>query len=273
MPGDDLAGDHDELVDDEHGVGDGDHSWGIDGVGEDLREPLDDDALVEGDEDPDEEGAVAERRAGRELLVELRVEIRKPFVDVLVEDEAEHGSHRVHGRVPYEEPVTIQRVRLEVGGDAVDGLADTDDEAAVHDELGELRGPLVAVAAVPNEEFRQVVEGGDAEVGGERGLAAFLADDADADVGGLDHGDVVAAVTDAGDAFLGVCADEGCDIGFLSRGAAAGDDGGELDGEGDEGVAVMVQEVRERGAVDEEGGGRGFGGEERESVESGGGVA
>ncbi len=273
MPGDDLTGNHNEFVDDEHGVGDRDHPRGIDGAGEDLGEALDDDALVEGDEHPDEEGAVAERRAGRELLVELRVEVREPFVDVLVQDEAEHGGHGVHGGVAHEQPVAVQRVRLEVRGDAVDGLADADDEAAVHDELGELRRPLVAVAAVPDEELRQVVEGGDAEVGGEGGLAAFLADDADADVGGLDHGDVVAAVADAGDAFLGVCADEGCDIGFLSGGAAAGDNGGELDGEGDEGVAVVGQEVREGGAVDEEGGGGGFGGEETEGVEGGGGVA
>lgn len=273
MPGDDLAGDHDELVDDEHGVGDGDHARGIDGAGEDLGKALDDDALVEGDEDPDEEGAVAEGRAGRELLVELRVEVRKPFVDVFVEDEAEHGRHGVHGGVAHEQPVAVERVRLEVRGDAVDGLADADDEAAVHDELGELRGSLVAVAAVPDEELRKVVEGGDAEVCGEGGLTTFLADDADADVGGLDHGDVVATVADAGDAFLGVCADEGCDIGFLCGGAAASDDSGELDGEGDEGVAVVGQEMREGGAVDEEGGGGGFGREEREGVEGGGGVA
>lgn len=239
MPGDDLAGNHDKLVDDEHGVRDRDHTGVIDRPGQDLRQALDDDALVGGDDDPDAEGAVAEGRPRRELPVELRVEVRERLVDVAVEHEAEHGSHRVQRRVADEQPVAVQRVRLEVCGDAVDGLADADDEAAVHDELGELRGPLVAVAAVPDEELGQVVEGGDAEVGGEGGLAAFLADDADADVGGLDHGDVVAAVADAGDAFLGVGADEGRDVGFLGGGAAAGDDGGELDGEGDEGITVV----------------------------------
>lgn len=51
------------------------------------------------------------------------------------------------------------------------------------------------------------MEGGDAEICGEGGLAPFFSHDADADVGGLDHGDVVAAVADAGDAFLGEGAD------------------------------------------------------------------
>lgn len=79
----------------------------------------------------------------------------------------------------------------------------------------------------------------DAEVGGERRLAALFADDADAHVRGLDHGYVVAAVADAADAFFGVSADETRDVGFLRRRAAAGDDGGEVDRDGDEVLSVV----------------------------------
>ena len=83
------------------------------------------------------------------------------------------------------------------------------------DELGELGAALVRVAAVPDEQFGQVVEMRDAEVGGEGGLAALFADDADADVGGLDHADVVAAVADGGHFLACVLADEEGDGGFL----------------------------------------------------------
>jgi len=50
----------------------------------------------------------------------------------------------------------------------------------VDDELGELGAALVRVAAVPDEELGEVAELVDREVGRERRLATFLADDADA---------------------------------------------------------------------------------------------
>ena len=74
-----------------------------------------------------------------------------------------------------------------MAGDGEDGLTDGDDEAAMHDELCELGRPLVAVAAVPDEQFGEVGELCDGEVGGERGLTTLFADDAESDVGGLDH--------------------------------------------------------------------------------------
>ena len=83
------------------------------------------------------------------------------------------------------------------------------------DELGQLGAALVRVATVPHEQFGQVVEMRNAEVGGEGGLAALFADDADADVGGLDHADVVAAVADGGHFLACVLADEEGDGGFL----------------------------------------------------------
>ena len=267
VPGDDLAGDHDELVEDEDGEGEGDHAGGIDAAGEELREPLYHNPLVEGDEDPDAEGAVAERGPRGEFLVEFRVQIREGLVDVAVQHEAEHGGHRVHGRVADQQPVAVQRVRLEARRDAVYRLAHADHEPAVHDELRQFRRPLVAVPPVPHEQFRQVVERRDAEIRRERRLPPFFAHDADPDVGRLDHGDVVAAVADAGDPFLGEGTDQGRHVGFLGRRAAACDHGGELDGGGDEGVAVVGQEVGEGIAVDQKGRGRGFGVQKRERVQ------
>ena len=210
---------------------------------------MDGEALEGGDGDPDEEAAVGERLARFELLVEFRVEVCEVLVYVAVEHEAEDGELGVHGYVADDEPVAEEGVGLEVGGDAEDGLRDGDDEAAVDDELAEFGAAFVRVAAVPDEQFGQVVELGDAEVGGERGLSAFFADDADADVCGLDHGDVVAAVADTGYAFLCVFADEEGDVGFLGRGTAAGNYSGEENCEGDKGLAVVEKEVGEGVAV------------------------
>ena len=87
---------------------------------------------------------------------------------------------------------------FKVGGDAVHGLADGDDEPAVDDKLRELRTTFIRVAAVPNKELGQMVELGDAKVCGQRRLATFLADNADTDVGGLDHRDIIATIANAG---------------------------------------------------------------------------
>ena len=124
----------------------------------------------------------------------------------------------------------------------------------MHDELSKFCAASVRVAAVPDEEFGEVGELCDAKVGSEGGLTAFFADDTDTDVCGLDHADIIAAVTNAGDAFLGESADEEGDVGFLGWGAAAGDDGWEADCLGDEGFAVVLEVEREGLAVDEEGG-------------------
>jgi hypothetical protein len=267
VPSRNLHGHHNKLVDDEHGEGDADHLLedgelrGVRGVveggggadaDEELGEALDHGALVDGDEDPDEKALCAEGAAELEFRVQLWIQIRDVLVNVAVEDEREDGHHGVDGRVADEEEVAVECVWLEGGGNGVDGLADGDDEAAVDDELGELGAALVGIAAVPDEELYEVAELLDGEVGGEGGLPALLSDDSDADVCGLDHADVVAAVADAAHALLGVVADEVGDVGFLRGGAAAGDDGGELDGNGDEFLAVVGEQQGEGFAVDEE---------------------
>ena len=50
----------------------------------------------------------------------------------------------------------------------------------MNNELRELRAAAVRVAAVPEQELREEAELRDGKVGGERGLFAFLAYDADA---------------------------------------------------------------------------------------------
>ena len=107
MPGDDLGGDHEQLVEDEDGEADADHAGGVDAVNEDLAEALDDAALVDADGAPDEEGAVAEAAALGEFAVEFRVEVGERFVDVLVQHEAEHRRHGVDRGVADQEPVAV----------------------------------------------------------------------------------------------------------------------------------------------------------------------
>ena len=107
MPRRHLGGNHDELVHDEGDVRDGDHARElfVRDADEDLRQALDDAALVDGDEDPDEEGAVAEAPACGEFFVELRVEVGEVFVDVAIQDEGEDWIHCVYGCVSDHEPI------------------------------------------------------------------------------------------------------------------------------------------------------------------------
>jgi len=88
VPGRDFRGDHDQLIDDEHCEGDGNHALEAAAIGlrrgrvdwvrsvesrhEELAAALDDAALVDGDGDPDEEGPVGETLTRREFFVELR---------------------------------------------------------------------------------------------------------------------------------------------------------------------------------------------------------
>ena len=118
----------------------------------------------------------------------------------------------------------IQGDWLEPTGNAEHGLTDADDETSMDDELGQLGTSLVAVPTVPDQKFGQMAELLDGEVGCEAGLMALLADDADADVGGLDHGHVVAAVADTADPLSRVRPDQLGDLGLLCRRASACDD-------------------------------------------------
>lgn len=234
VPGGDGDGDHEELVDDKGGEGDADETGAGDGVEEDLRKALDYGALVDGDQDPGEEGAVAEAAAGFELLVKFGVEVCEFFVDVTVEDEREDGGVGVDGGVADHQPVDEETLGVKVAGDAVHGLAGADDETTVHDELGEFGGSFVGVAAVPDEEFGEMVELCDAKVGCQGGLTTLLTDNADSDISGLDHGDVVSTVADTADTLFGVLADEIRYFGLLSWRAPTGNNRREQDGDGDE---------------------------------------
>jgi len=104
MPRRNLDRHHQQLVEHQHRVADGPHAVAVH-LGEDLREALDDAALVDGHEDPDEEGAVGEGAAFCEFLVELWIEVGEVFVDVFVEDEGEDGGGGVDCSVADEEPV------------------------------------------------------------------------------------------------------------------------------------------------------------------------
>lgn len=122
------------------------------------------------------------------------------------------------------------------------------------DKLRQLGAALVAVAAVPHEQLGEVEKLLDREVGREAGLPALLAHDAHADVGGLDHRDVVAAVADAAHALLGVLLDELGHLGLLRRGAPARHHRGQEDGDRDE-VGAEVRQVHAQAlAVDEQAG-------------------
>ena len=88
--------------------------------------------------------------------------------------------HRIHRRIPRHKPSLIQRDRRKVEDRREHGLHDRDDETAVDDELRELGRAAVRVASVPKQEFGEVAELDDGKVGGERGLFAFFAYDADA---------------------------------------------------------------------------------------------
>lgn len=59
-------------------------------------------------------------------------------------------------------------------------LNNANDQPSMNDKLGEFGRALVRVATVPEEEFGQVRKLVDREVGGERGLTTFFADDTDA---------------------------------------------------------------------------------------------
>jgi hypothetical protein len=68
----------------------------------------------------------------------------------------------------------------------------------------------------------------------------------------LNHGDVVATVADAAYAFLGEFANQAGNVCLLRWRAAAGYDSGQLDGYGDEFLAEVLEEQRERLSINEE---------------------
>ena len=141
------------------------------------------------------------------------------------------------------------------------------------DELRQLRGAAVRVAAVPQEQLGEEAELRDREVRSERGLLSFFPDDADAcaainikscqmsekfnrkksltDVRCLDHANVVATVANTADTLLSVLANKTRDVCLLGRRAPAGNDSRELGRDLDELVLEHVETELERLAVDD----------------------
>ena len=99
----------------------------------------------------------------------------------------------------------------------------------VHDERA--HAPVV-IAAVDEKHGHEETELCDGEISRIRGLQTLLPRDAHAAVRGLDHRDVVRAVTDGErDGALDVKPDQFDEFGLLRRGAAAADDGVAILGE------------------------------------------
>jgi hypothetical protein len=72
---------------------------------------------------------------------------------------------------------------------------------------------------VPNNQLFDVAESLDRKIGSERGLHAFLADDSKSDVSLLNHCDIIATVTDAGDDLASEMLDVYGNSSFLGRAA------------------------------------------------------
>ena len=124
----------------------------------------------------------------------------------------------------------------------------------MHNELCKLGAALVTVASMPDEQLRKMCELANREVGSERGLAPLLADDPKANVGGLNHTDVIATITNGTGALARMLSDKGSNVCFLCRRTSACNDTGEKDRSGDEFGAVMEQHESKGIAVDEQAG-------------------
>jgi hypothetical protein len=100
----------------------------------------------------------------------------------------------------------------------------------VYNKLSQFCASFVAVTPMPYEKFRKMAEMLDRKVSSKTGLATFLSNNPNSNISSLYHRDIVPAVSNAADTFLGVFADEFRNIGFLRWGAAAGDNCGQTDG-------------------------------------------
>ena len=163
MPGPDGEGHHGQLSQDERGEADG-HDVQEVLLEQEQRPEHDHPALVNGDQDPDEEGLVGQTPALSELLVELGIGHGHLARDVPVEAQREHGQLRVdRGVADHQEPgVQGHAAEVEHGGE--DGLHGGDDQAPVDDELGQAGGLLVAVSAVHQQQPPDVAKLGHGEV-------------------------------------------------------------------------------------------------------------
>ncbi|KAJ8106573.1 hypothetical protein OPT61_g9443 [Boeremia exigua] len=142
VPGGNLHSHHNQLIQHKHRKRHAKHARKLHtcirpNAHQRLTQALNNRALIQTDRDPDKKRLVAQTAPGFKLRVQLRVQIGHALVDVAVQDERENRPHGVDGGVADEEPVLVEGVGGEGGADAVDGLADRYNQAAVDDELGE----------------------------------------------------------------------------------------------------------------------------------------
>jgi hypothetical protein len=64
----------------------------------------------------------------------------------------------------------------------------------MHNELPQLRTPLIAIPSMPHQQFRQITEPQDTEISSQTRLSTFFTDDTYTHICSLDHADVVAAI-------------------------------------------------------------------------------
>ena len=152
-----------------------------------------------------------------------------------------------------ERTYSVESVWLELARDAEHCLTHRDEETSMDNELSELRTSLIAIPPMPDEQFSQMAELGDGEIGRERGLSAFFSHNTNTHVCRLNHAHIITPVANAADAFFRVRPDQLGNLGFLHRRAATGDDGGESDGESNESGSKGVREQQgERLAVNQQ---------------------
>ena len=74
---------------------------------------------------------------------------------------------------------------------------------------------------MPDDQLFDITEAQNREVSGERGLHALLTHDTKADVGFLDHSNIIATITDACDNFTSALLDVNSNDSFLGRTTSA----------------------------------------------------
>lgn len=104
-------------------------------VEEKKRAVHDRSALIDRDEHPEKERFERETSSFGEFLVQFGIEQGDFRTHVFIEDEREHGKHRVDRAVANQEKALIERDRSEVEDRREDGLHDTNDQTTMHDEL------------------------------------------------------------------------------------------------------------------------------------------
>lgn len=181
-------------------------------------------ALTQRDQHPHEESLIAQAAPFGQVLVQLGEPQRDLLVDVLIQHQREHREHCVDRCIADHQETLVERHRRQIENRRENRLHGGDDEAAVDDELRELRGSLVGATTVNQQKLRDELELRNAEVAGERSLPAFESFDADSGVGLLYHADIISAVANCAGSLSRVLLNQPNDLGLLCWAAAAADD-------------------------------------------------